>query len=313
MDQGSKLDLVITIDSDTGSAIFDFEKSDPEAYGNLNAPMAVSYSAVIYCLRCLIGYDIPLNQGCLNPVQIKLRRGSILFPSDEAAVVGGNVLTSQRVVDVVFKVFISSINGKFVKQRLNIKAFEAAAASCGCMNNFCFGDGSVGYYETICGGAGAGPGWQGTSAIHTHMTNTRITDVEILEKRYAILVDEFSIREGSGGKGEFTGGAGVKRQFQFRKPQEISLLTERRVNAPFGLKGGEDGERGKNLIIRQDGHTVGLPPKCQLNVASGERICLLTPGAGGYGKAKRGSSQKRDKREPIRQSKERVKNLCCLS
>ena len=146
-------------------------------YGNLNAPIAVTYSAVIYCLRCLIGYDVPLNQGCLNPIQIKLQSGSILAPSQEAAVVGGNVLTSQRVVDVV------------------LKAFEASSASQGCMNNFCFGDGNYGYYETICGGSGAGPDWDGTSGIHSHMTNTRITDVEILEKRYPVLVDQFTLRK----------------------------------------------------------------------------------------------------------------------
>ena len=134
----------------------------------------------------------------------------------------------------------------------------------GCMNNFCFGDGSVGYYETICGGSGAGPQWDGTSGIHSHMTNTRITDAEILEKRYPIILDCFSFRPMSGGAGEYRGGDGVVRQFTFRKPLEVSLLTERRVNVPFGLKGGQPGKKGKNILIQSDGHRIGLPPKCAL-------------------------------------------------
>ena len=169
--------------------------------------------------------------------------------------------------------------------KFNFQAFQAAAASCGCMNNFCFGDGSVGYYETICGGSGAGPDWIGTDAIHTHMTNTRITDVEILENRYAIILEEFSIRKNSGGVGKNRGGNGVIRQFHFRKSQDISLLTERRVNAPYGLAGGAPGQRGKNLLLRTDGKMVGLPPRCQLKLEANEKIRLLTPGGGGYGAA----------------------------
>lgn len=170
------------------------------------------------------------------------------------------------------------------------------------MNNFCFGDGTVGYYETICGGSGAGPDWSGTSAIHTHMTNTRITDVEILEKRYAILLDEFSIRHGSGGTGAYPGGNGVCRQFHFRKQLEISLLTERRVNAPFGLHGGGDGERGKNLVIRSDGRTIGLPPRCQLTVNANDKLCLLTPGAGGYGTVDQRVPEQQPEKRKTRQS-----------
>ena len=132
------------------------------------------------------------------------------------------------------------------------------------MNNFCFGDGSVGYYETICGGSGAGPSWAGTSGIHSHMTNTRITDVEILEKRYPVILDEFNFREKSGGSGLYNGGNGVVRQFLFRKRLELSLLTERRVNSPYGLNGGLNGKRGKNLLVREDGRLLGLPPKCAL-------------------------------------------------
>jgi len=161
MDDGSPINLALTLDSAAGTAIFDFSGTGPQVWGNTNAPRAVTYSAVLYCLRCLVGMDIPLNQGALTPCRIIIPEGSILHPAPTAAVVGGNVLTSQRVVDVI------------------LRAFGAAAASSGCMNNLTFGDAAFGFYETICGGAGAGPGWHGASGVHTHMTNTRITDPEV--------------------------------------------------------------------------------------------------------------------------------------
>ena len=181
MDNGSTIRLAVTVDRGRGSAVFDFTGTTCEMVGNCNAPPAVTYSAVIYCLRCLVAEDIPLNQGCLTPVTFILPQGTFLHPSPTAAVVGGNVLTSQRVVDVV------------------LKAFSACAASQGCMNNLTFGDRSMGYYETIAGGAGAGPSWHGRSGVHTHMTNTRITDPEILERRYPVLLRTFGLRKGSGG------------------------------------------------------------------------------------------------------------------
>uniref|UniRef100_A0A8C4N6U7 Hydantoinase B/oxoprolinase domain-containing protein n=1 Tax=Eptatretus burgeri TaxID=7764 RepID=A0A8C4N6U7_EPTBU len=166
MDDGTPIRLKIEIDPGNGSAVFDFSGTGLEVYGNCNAPRAITLSALIYCLRCLVGQDIPLNQGCLAPVHLLIPEGSLLAPSEQAAVVGGNVLTSQRVVDVIFK------------------AFEVCAASQGCMNNVTFGDDECGYYETVAGGSGAGPNWHGRSGVHTHMTNTRITDPEILEKRF---------------------------------------------------------------------------------------------------------------------------------
>ena len=169
-----------------------------EVHGNLNAPPAVTYSAVIYALRCLVREDIPLNQGCLAPVTFVIPPGCLLRPSAAAAVVGGNVLTSQRVTDVV------------------LRAFGAAAASQGCMNNTTFGDAGLGYYETVAGGAGAGPGWHGRAGVHTHMTNTRITDPEILERRYPVVLRHFSLRPGSGGAGAFRGGDGVVREIEAR-------------------------------------------------------------------------------------------------
>lgn len=169
LDDGSPICLKVSITPGNGDATFDFAGTGDEIYGNLNAPRAVTYSAIIYCLRCMLGFDIPLNQGCLIPITITIPRGCLLYPSDEAAVVGGNVLTSQRVTDVV------------------LKAFAACAASSGCMNNITFGDATVGYYETVCGGAGAGPTWEGRSGVHTHMTNTRITDPEALERQYVLV------------------------------------------------------------------------------------------------------------------------------
>lgn len=203
MDDGTAIRLEISIDSDQGSAVFDFTGTGPEVYGNCNAPRAVTLSAIIYCLRCMVGHDVPLNQGCLKPIKVVIPDGTILTPSEVAAVVGGNVLTSQRVTDVIFR------------------AFEVCAASQGCMNNVTFGDDSVGYYETVAGGAGAGPTWHGKSGVHSHMTNTRITDIEIIESRYPVVVERFCLNRGSGGEGRFRGGDGVIRQLLFRKGKFI--------------------------------------------------------------------------------------------
>jgi 5-oxoprolinase (ATP-hydrolysing) len=265
MDDGSPIALALTIDRRDGSAIFDFGGTGMEAWGNCNAPKAVAKSAILYCLRCLIKKDLPLNCGCLIPITIKIPRGSLLDPSPEAAVVGGNVLTSQRITDVV------------------LKAFGVAAASQGCMNNFTFGNDRFGYYETIGGGAGAGPSWHGQSGVHTHMTNTRITDPEILEKRYPLLLRQFAIRKGSGGRGQFNGGDGLVREVEFLEPLSMAILSERRVYAPYGLEGGQSGKRGLNLFIRQDGRRINLGAKNEMMVQPGDRFRILSPGGGGYG------------------------------
>ncbi|XP_072458758.1 5-oxoprolinase isoform X2 [Notamacropus eugenii] len=248
-----------------GSAIFDFSGTGPEVFGNLNAPRAITLSALIYCLRCLVGQDIPLNQGCLAPVQVVIPPGSILDPSPDAAVVGGNVLTSQRVVDVI------------------LAAFGACAASQGCMNNVTLGNAHMGYYETVAGGAGAGPSWHGRSGVHSHMTNTRITDPEILESRYPVILRRFELREGSGGRGRFQGGDGVVRELVFREKAQLSVLSERRAFQPYGLHGGEPGAPGLNLLIRKDGRTISLGGKTSVTVFPGDTFCLKTPGGGGYG------------------------------
>ncbi|KAL3922607.1 MAG: hypothetical protein SGILL_002117 [Bacillariaceae sp.] len=267
MDDGSPIKLSIEIDPATGSAVFDFTGTGPQVYANHNAPPAVTYSAVIYSLRSLVAQTIPLNQGCLAPITFIIPDNSLLNPSTDAGVVGGNVLTSQRVVDVV------------------LKAFSACAASQGCMNNLTFGDKEFGYYETIAGGAGAGPTWDGRSGIHTHCTNTRITDPEILERRYPVLLREFSLRKGSGGKGEHPGGDGVIRELEPLRPLTVSILSERRVLQPFGMEGGEPGSCGRNLLIRNNGVVVNMGGRCSGDWETGERLRIETPGAGGYGAA----------------------------
>ncbi|CAR26884.1 ZYRO0C03696p [Zygosaccharomyces rouxii] len=283
MDDGTLIKLKISLDIEKEEYVFDFEGTSPQVYGNLNAPEAITNSAILYCLRCLVGEDIPLNQGCLKPLTIKIPKGSILSPINGIAVVGGNVLTSQRVTDVV------------------LKTFHVMADSQGDCNNFTFGTGGrdpntgivskgFGYYETICGGHGAGedswrgPGWNGTSAVHTNMTNTRITDSEIFERRYPVILREFSVRNGSGGQGKYFGGNGALRDIEFRQPVEASILSERRVIAPRGINGGADGERGLNLWIRDDGkNLINIGSKNSVKVKPGDRIIIMTPGGGGCG------------------------------
>ena len=289
MDDGSPIKLKITIDASKGEAVFDFAGTGPEVYGNTNAPQAVTYSAIIYCLRSLISDDIPLNQGCLKPIRVLIPPDSFLSPSDKAAVVGGNVLTSQRVTDVI------------------LRCFNACAASQGDCNNLTFGFGGnlkdsaaatqgFGYYETIAGGSGAGPTWDGTSGVHTHMTNTRITDAEVFERRYPVILRQFSLREGSGGAGQHPGGNGVVRDIEFRVPVQVSILSERRVYRPYGLEGGEDASCGVNYWMRrvrrggrgedrdeQVERRINLGGKNTAAMAVGERIVVCTPGGGGWG------------------------------
>jgi 5-oxoprolinase (ATP-hydrolysing) len=282
MDDGTPIKLKVTINGDDGSAVFDFAGTGPQVYGAWNAPIAITHSAIIYCLRCMINADMPLNQGCLAPIDIQVPPSCLLSPTKNAAVVGGNVVTSQRVTDVVFK------------------AFRACAASQGCCNNLTFGTNAkqdpesgkeipgFGYYETIAGGSGAGPTWAGESGIHVHMTNTRITDPEILEKRYPTLLRQFTLRSGSGGKGKNPGGEGVVREIEFLTPMECSILSERRVHRPYGLEGGEDAEPGMNLWITKDletgeDHTVNIGGKTTISVAAHDRIVIMTAGGGGWG------------------------------
>ena len=273
MDDGSPICLRVDIDPETGEATFDFTGTGPEVYGNWNAPPAICNSAVIYSMRCMLGSDIPLNQGCLEPIKMIIPDGSLLKPSMDAAVCAGNVLTSQRITDVV------------------LKAFEACAASNGCMANLTFGydegDKSLGFYETIAGGAGAGPTWIGCDGTQTNMTNTRSTDPEIMERRYPVILRQFSIRTGSGGQGQHRGGDGVIRELEFRRPVTCSILSERRVYQPYGMHGGEPAQLGLNLWVYKDSEgkekTVNMGGKNTVPMKTGDRVVINTPGGGGYG------------------------------
>lgn len=281
MDDGTPIKLKITIQED-GAAVFDFDGTGPEVNGNINAPEAITHSAIIYSLRCMIAADIPLNQGCLASIQVKIPKPSILSPTRAAAVVGGNVTTSQRVTDVV------------------LKALHACAASQGCLNNLTFGIDAkkdpatgelvpgFGYYETIAGGAGAGRTWDGEHGVHTHMTNTRITDPEVLEKRYPCILRRFELREGSGGKGTRNGGEGVVREIEFLTPVQCSILSDRRVHRPYGMDGGEPGATGLNLWLSKDQftgseRTVNIGGKGSVPMKTGDRVVIVTPGGGGFG------------------------------
>jgi 5-oxoprolinase (ATP-hydrolysing) len=245
----------------------DFSGTDAASSGNLNAPHAVVLAAVLYVLRCLVAERIPLNGGCLAPVELVVPQGSLLDPPAGAAVVGGNVETSQRIVDVLFG------------------ALGLLAASQGTMNNVTFGDSRFGYYETIGGGAGAGPTFPGASAVHVHMTNTRITDAEVLETRYPVRLLAFRVRRNSGGTGRHAGGDGLIRGYRFLAPVMVSLLTERRVEAPFGLAGGQPGARGENRIKRRDGSVEEVPGRATLELAAEDELWIATPGGGGFGNA----------------------------
>jgi 5-oxoprolinase (ATP-hydrolysing) len=249
----------------------DFTGTSPTHPRNLNATNAIVNSAVLYVLRLLLQEDLPLNEGLLRPVRIVLPEGTLLRPHftgdavRDPAVVGGNVEVSQRLVDTL------------------IKALQLQACSQGTMNNLLFGNERFGYYETIAGGAGAGDGYAGASALHTHMTNTAITDPEILEQRYPVRLHQFAIRRGSGGEGCWRGGDGVVREFEFLAPLTVSLLTQHRANGPFGLQGGSDGCAGLQRLMRADREEV-LPSSASIQVNAGDVLCMETPGGGGFGK-----------------------------
>jgi 5-oxoprolinase (ATP-hydrolysing) len=252
-------------------ATIDFSGSAGVHPGNLNAPPAVIRSAVLYVLRLLIAEPLPLNEGILEAVEIRIPPGMLnpplpADPAEAPAVVGGNVETSQRVVDTL------------------LKAFGLAACSQGTMNNTLFGNQRFGYYETVCGGAGAGPGFDGASAVHTHMTNTRITDPEVLEHRYPVRLERFAIRAGSGGSGKHRGGDGTVRELTFLEPMSLSLLCQHRVEAPYGMEGGEPGLRGRQRLVRATGGVEELKSVDGREVGPGDRLILETPGGGGWGK-----------------------------
>jgi 5-oxoprolinase (ATP-hydrolysing) len=268
LDDGTPLAVEVRIQG--AQATLDFSGSGPVHPGNLNATEAIVRSAVLYVLRLLAGEELPLNEGLMEPVRLELPQGILNppFPDDPArcpAVVGGNVETSQRLVDTL------------------LKPFGLAACSQGTMNNLLFGDGTSSYYETVGGGSGAGPGFPGTSGVQVHMTNTRITDAEVLEHRYPVRIHRFGLREGSGGRGRWPGGEGIVRELEFLRPLSVSVLTQHRRVPPYGLEGGGDGALGRQRVIRTSGEEVELDSIDGVDVEPGDRIVLETPGGGGYG------------------------------
>ncbi|MDN3921487.1 hydantoinase B/oxoprolinase family protein [Roseateles violae] len=265
MDEGSRVCVSIRIDRQARDAHVDFSGSSPQLETNFNAPASVCTAAVLYVFRTLVDLPIPMNDGCLRPIRLSIPEGSMLKPRYPAAVVAGNVETSQVITDAVYG------------------ALGVLAASQGTMNNFTFGNASHQYYETICGGAGAGPDFDGTSAVQTHMTNSRLTDPEVLETRYPVLLEEFSIRRGSGGPGRQRGGDGTVRRLRFLGAMEAAILANRRRVPPFGLKGGGPGAPGRNQVRRADGRVEEFGSRHRLQVRPGDVFVIETPGGGGYG------------------------------
>jgi 5-oxoprolinase (ATP-hydrolysing) len=267
IDDGAPLKVAIRVDRAARKAVIDFTGTGPQRPSNFNAPSAVCRAVVLYCFRCLVGEDIPLNDGCLKPLEIVIPEGTFLSPRPGAAVVAGNTEVSQMTCNAL------------------LAALGACASAQATMNNLLFGDARYQYYETICGGIGAGPGFNGAGPVQTHMTNTRMTDPEILELRYPVRLEEFSIRRGSGGAGRWHGGDGSRRRIRFLHPMEAVIVASRRNVPPHGLQGGADGAAGQQWVERADGSIQWLKGSDSALLASGEVLGIETPGGGGWGSA----------------------------
>ena len=265
LDQGNVIKVKITVDKDKREATVDFTGTSSQQGTNFNAPEPVTRAAVLYVFRVMVDDDIPMNAGCLRPINIVIPPGSMLTPQYPAAVVAGNVEVSQAVTDCLFG------------------ALGAMAAAQGTMNNLNFGNATYQYYETICSGSPAGPGFPGTDAVHTHMTNTRLTDPEVLEFRYPVLLEDFHIRKGSGGRGKWSAGDGVRRTIRFLEKMDCTILSGHRRVRPFGLAGGESGQVGQNSVRRKDGRIEKLEGCDATVIDAGEAVIIQTPTAGGYG------------------------------
>lgn len=278
-DNGTKLQLKISIDPDTGSALYDFAGTGPQGWGNINCPISITHSAVIYTIRCLIDLEIPLNEGCLAPIKIEVPKGSVLNPTPSVAICG-STLASQRVIDLI------------------LRAFKVVAAFQGCASSFGWGMGGRdpetgeikpgwNYGESIGGGTGAGPGFHGEHATHAHSTNTRITDAEVIEKRTQVIVRRHEINYGTGGRGQWNGGDGVLREIEARIPLKASILSERRVFPPYGMEGGQPGSVGQNFVMRRNDRggldKIRLGSQAVVPLRAGERMQINTPGGGGWG------------------------------
>lgn len=268
--------VMVMIDGD--GILVDFTGTSPQLRANFNAPLPVTMASTYYAFRCILGDHIPPNEGCFKPIEVRAPERSLVNAEKPAAVSGGNVETSQRIVDTIFKALAPVLPDKI------------PAASCGSMNNVAiggdrgFGMGNFAYYETIAGGMGARPDKDGISAVQTHMTNTRNTPVEALETTYPFMVTRCEIRRGSGGEGDFRGGDGIVREYLFKIPSTVSIVSERRKTQPYGLSGGSPGKMGENYHLdSKTGKKIKLPGKVSLDVVSGDRIIIETPGGGGFG------------------------------
>jgi 5-oxoprolinase (ATP-hydrolysing) len=265
-DQGAIIKVKISVDKERREATVDFTGTSPQQATNFNAPEPVTRAAILYVFRVMVDDDIPMNAGCLRPIRIIVPEGSMLSPKYPAAVVAGNVEVSQMVTNALFA------------------ALSAMSSSQGTMNNFTFGDDTYQYYETICSGAPAGPGFDGASAVHVHMTNSRLTDPEVLESRFPVMLEDFHIRRGSGGKGQWRAGDGTLRRMRFLRPMSAAILSGYRTVANPGMAGGSDGELGRNSVRRKDGSTEILPGCAETKVEAAEAIEIVTPTGGGWGK-----------------------------
>jgi 5-oxoprolinase (ATP-hydrolysing) len=265
MDSGAKIIVTIRIDKAKRGAAIDFTGTSAQQPTNFNAPSAVCKAAVLYVFRTLVDDEIPMNAGCLKPLDIVIPEGSMLAPRYPAAVVAGNVETSQAVTDALYG------------------ALGALAASQGTMNNFTFGNETYQYYETISGGAGAGPDFDGASVVQTHMTNSRLTDPEVLEWRFPVRLEEFRVRRGSGGAGRHRGGDGGERRVRFLEPMTAAMLANHRRVPPFGMAGGAPGDVGRNWVERVDGMREDFGATFKVEMKEGDLFVIQTPGGGGFG------------------------------
>jgi 5-oxoprolinase (ATP-hydrolysing) len=268
MDSGAAVEVSVTVDRDAGRAVIDFAGTSPQSPGNYNAPPAITRAVCLYVFRCLVGAPIPMNEGCLAPLDIRIPEGCFLNPVPGAAVIAGNTEVSQAVAEALFG------------------ALGAMAGSQGTMNNFVWGTEAFQNYETIAGGAGAGPGWHGASAVHTHMTNTRMTDPEVLEARFPVRVARMTVRHGSGGAGEWRGGCGLERELTALAPMEVTVLSSNRRTRPAGLDGGAPGASGENFVRRASGLEERLRGNDRTRLATGDTFIMRTPGGGGCGEAR---------------------------
>ncbi len=266
LDSGDQIKVAITVDKSARQAIVDFTGTSGQNEFNYNAPLAICRAVVLYVFRTLVGSDIPMNEGCLKPLNLIVPDGSMINPNAPAAVISGNTEVSQAIADTLYG------------------ALGVIAGSQGTMNNFVYGNDVHQNYETICGGTGAGNGFHGTSAVHSHMTNTRMTDPEVLETRFPVRVDEFSIRHGSGGVGEFTGGNGIVRRLRFLEPMTVTVLSSHRKVPPRGAAGGGEADVGENSVEQADGHIIELKGNDEVQLVVGDVFVMKTPGGGGYGK-----------------------------